>query len=908
MKMKKILCLAVAVLLVFSTCSAVLATEEPTFEQIAPAEATALEDCIRTGIQSAESYIREQLAAAHTAGGVSYGFEWYILSMLRGGKTVDSAILDEYFTSVVETAKGWDANVKPTDAEKVALVLTVMGKDITDVDGVNLMDIICNSERLTEGANELAYALLAMYASGTEIPEGARWNESSIITELLRFQANDGGFGLSDNTASDVDVTAMCVQALSPYRNQEAVNTALLEAVEFLKNNISDAWNYQDNPNSTAQVLLALATLGIDVTDSAGGFGESVQENILTALEEYKSADGNGYIYNSSVSGVATYQIMQAYDAYRKAQKEGLHYWDFAAEGQVYDDGPANGGNTEPEETEAEPVDIYVTIADEGSIARDKDGGYVAQARVTVTDIDRDGTLTVDEALYATHEAYYEGGAQAGYSTFAGDYGLSLDILWGKGTENVAAAAGYYLNNASCWSLQDAVEEGDFLTAFNYYDSSFYSDAYAYFSESTAETKKGTSVTLSLHMLGYDAEWNTVVLPCEGAKIVFLGSNNSGKKVLTTDKDGEVRISFKGTSGVGTYYAMAYKEDGSIIPAICKIEVTANSEGGGAPRNISVYIKVADPKGATYLKKTAYVVEAGTTVYDLLAGTGLDVEATQTVYGTYVTAIEGLAEFDEGPRSGWMYRVNGKFSSQSASLYTLSGGAYVEWLYTRELGEDIGEKNSNAPSFINNSLKEDKTEEPENAPAEQKTVFTEDTYIDVTPEDWHYESVKYVYENNLMQGMGNGFQPESKMTRAMLITVLWRLEKEPSSNYRIPFADIKEGEWYTEAVCWAASEQIISGIGETLFGTNNEITREQLATILCRYAQKKNIEIKENKETRKEYTDKGEIAEYAVSAMEWAVDSGIMKGKTENTISPADSATRAEVATMLMRFCKEYVE
>ena len=86
--------------------------------------------------------------------------------------------------------------------------------------------------------------------------------------------------------------------------------------------------------------------------------------------------------------------------------------------------------------------------------------------------------LTVDEALYATHEALYDGGADAGYSTFVGDYGLSLAILWGKGTEGVSASAGYYLNNASCWSLNDAIAEGDYLTAFNYYDKMYWSDAY----------------------------------------------------------------------------------------------------------------------------------------------------------------------------------------------------------------------------------------------------------------------------------------------------------------------------------------------------------------------------------------------------------------------------------------------
>lgn len=924
MKLKKYLCLLLLVVMIIAVPTPLFAetgiSEQNTKsdENAQPSEENDIfTDIISQGIGSAQEYLREQLASLHNDGGVTYGYEWYIITMLRGGKSIDSSVLEEYYSSVAETVKGWDEEVKPTDAEKTALALAVMGKDITDIDGVNLIDIICNSEKLDEGANALAYALIAIYASGKEIPEDAKWNTDSMINALLEFRTAEGGFGLYDNNTSDVDMTAICVQALSLYRGAENTDNAIAGAVGYLSGIVSENWDFSDDPNSAAQVLIALATLGIDVTDSSNGFGVDEHNNIITALEKYRSTDANGYIYGSSVNPMTTVQVMQAYDAYRKAHKEGIIYWNFAADGQIYDDEALDddaSDNEEPEQEEnaAAPVDVYVTIADEGKIVSDKNGGYAAQAKVTVSDIDKNGILTVDEALYAAHEEYYDGGAQKGYASQGTAYGLSLAKLWGKGSAEEPTAAGYYINNASCLSLGDAVKEGDYITAFNYCDTTFWSDAYSYFGENTVECKKGTSATLTLNMLGYDSNWNTVSSPCPDAKVAFIGSNNSSQKILTTSKDGKVKIRFTRSASIGTYYVMAYKEDNSIVPAVCRINVTKASSGGtenNDPEDISVYIKVADPKGETYFKKKSFSVEEGTTAYELLMETGLNVDVAKSAYGSYVNAIEGLAEFDEGPESGWMYRVNGKFYNYSASQYSLSDGDYVEWLYSRNMGKDIGDKSYRGTSSKNKEKQEEKTKDEngktDEKEAVEKPVFDENTYKDVKRDDWHYEAVKYVYENSIMHGTEKGFEPESTMTRAMLVTVLWRLEKEPESENLISFTDVESDEWYTKAVCWAAGENIVSGIDSGLFGTNEEITREQMVTILYRYLKKKNIEPKSDISLElKDYSDKEKISEYAVAPMKWAIQSGIIKGESGKKIVPLGSATRAEIATMIMRFCE----
>ena len=179
-------------------------------------------------------------------------------------------------------------------------------------------------------------------------------------------------------------------------------------------------------------------------------------------------------------------------------------------------------------------------------------------------------------------------------------------------------------------------------------------------------------------------------------------------------------------------------------------------------------------------------------------------------------------------------------------------------------------------------------------------------FTDVDEDDWYYESVKFANENKLFNGVSNTeFGPNVSMTRAMLVTVLYRLEGEPATNKSIPFADVDMSSYYANAVIWAKQNNIVNGIDDTNFAPNGEITREQLATILYRYANYKGIDVSVGENTNiLSYDDFSELSEYAIPAMQWACGSGIITGRTISTIAPKGTATRAEVATMLMRFTK----
>ena len=186
-----------------------------------------------------------------------------------------------------------------------------------------------------------------------------------------------------------------------------------------------------------------------------------------------------------------------------------------------------------------------------------------------------------------------------------------------------------------------------------------------------------------------------------------------------------------------------------------------------------------------------------------------------------------------------------------------------------------------------------------------KTVYAAwEPFDDAGRGDWFYDSVVYVYENGLMDGVSDTlFDPDGTVTRAQLVTMLWRLDGEPSVNYALPFTDVSGGEWYAEAVRWAAGEGIVNGVSETEFAPNAAVTREQLAAILHRYAQHKGYDVSIGESTNiLSYSDFASISEYAISAMQWVCGEGIITGVTESTLEPRGTATRAQSAAILMRF------
>jgi len=206
----------------------------------------------------------------------------------------------------------------------------------------------------------------------------------------------------------------------------------------------------------------------------------------------------------------------------------------------------------------ADSADVYVTISDDiGALV-------LTRAKIHVTDVDADGALTINDALYAAHEAKFEGGAAAGFASGETQYGLSLNKLWG--IEN-GGSYGYYVNNASAMSLSDAIADGDSIQAFVYTDLTAWSDAFSFFNESTVSAKDGEAIELTLSTYEYDANWNKLVVPVEGAVITVNGTATDYK----TDAAGKAVITIDGT---GIYTISAASDTKTLVPPVCIAAVT----------------------------------------------------------------------------------------------------------------------------------------------------------------------------------------------------------------------------------------------------------------------------------------------------------------------------------------------
>ena len=180
----------------------------------------------------------------------------------------------------------------------------------------------------------------------------------------------------------------------------------------------------------------------------------------------------------------------------------------------------------------------------------------------------------------------------------------------------------------------------------------------------------------------------------------------------------------------------------------------------------------------------------------------------------------------------------------------------------------------------------------------------ENPFTDINENDWFYADVEYAVENDLFNGTSaTAFSPNGIITRAMLVTVLYRAEGELAVNKSIPFADVDMGAYYANAVIWAKQNGIVNGVSETEFAPDSNITREQIATIMHRYAQYKGYDVSVGENTNiLSYDDFGSISEYAIASMQYAAGNGLMKGTTASTLNPKENATRAEIAAILHRF------
>lgn len=190
----------------------------------------------------------------------------------------------------------------------------------------------------------------------------------------------------------------------------------------------------------------------------------------------------------------------------------------------------------------------------------------------------------------------------------------------------------------------------------------------------------------------------------------------------------------------------------------------------------------------------------------------------------------------------------------------------------------------------------------ENAEKLENVGNKADVFTDISSEAWYYDAVKYVLENNIMKGTSEAkFSPDLSLTREMAVTILYRYANEPSINTTADYSDVKAGDYFYNAVSWATELGIVKGYGNDKFGTGDNLTREDFAVILYRYAKSQGIDVQSSSDLSM-YTDSAQVSQWAVESLEWATSIGLITGKSSTSLAPKDSATRAETATIIMRF------
>ena len=285
----------------------------------------------------------------------------------------------------------------------------------------------------------------------------------------------------------------------------------------------------------------------------------------------------------------------------------------------------------------------------------------------------------------------------------------------------------------------------------------------------------------------------------------------------------------------------------------------------------------------TVEKKTADTLKDKMDVYDT--------ENAVIVEITIISDDKAITEFDEKALTVLIPVDNNKFIADTEyTVFVISTDGSVEKVIGKcLLVEDelmVQVKTAHLSTFVVTTKKAGKTAMP---------------FIDIDGH-WAKDAIQYVYENGLMTGVSDTqFDPDGSLSRGMLVTILYRMEGKPGIKSKNTFTDIPAEQWYTDAVIWANESGIVTGYGEGIFGANDSITREQIAAILYRYAKLKEYDISETTELTV-YTDAASTSSWAKQAMKWAVSRELIAGTSSTTLSPSGTATRAQIATILMRY------
>ena len=403
---------------------------------------------------------------------------------------------------------------------------------------------------------------------------------------------------------------------------------------------------------------------------------------------------------------------------------------------------------------------------------------------------------------------------------------------------------------------------------------------------------------------------------------------NSGLQDLIIPGSAEHGTMYYSLSQNGPWYtAVPQAKDAGVYTVWYKV-VGDPGYSDTAPNSVTAVINKA-PLTIKALDRRAYVGERMPAfAYDVVGLLGSDTldkapsfscNANMNMPGTYVIRIFGAeaANYDISYVNGILtvehrfvipgYKITvvvvGK-GEASASAGWADAGSVISVISKADAGYTLGSITVETESGRSVAMKDGKFTMPNDSVVVTVTFEKKgEPFYDVRPGDWFYDAVIWAYENGIMDGMDIGwFQPDGTVSRAMAVTVLYRMEGQPAVSGSSGFTDVVSGSWYDDAVTWASKNGIVLGVTEDTYRPNDPVTREQLAAILFRYADYKGYDRSASADLTG-YADYAEVSAYAVPALRWACGCGIIDGSA-GKLDPRSGATRAQLATMLMRFDK----
>ncbi len=502
--------------------------------------------------------------------------------------------------------------------------------------------------------------------------------------------------------------------------------------------------------------------------------------------------------------------------------------------------GSTGGGGTGGGTVE-KTVPVYVTYSSEGQIAEGKDGTLLYKVPIEARDVDGDKKITMADAFVVLHEQYYEDGVDG---IVVGETGW-VSTFWGDSSSNFGYAKNHKWTDVAG---SVSISKGDLLDIYLLADITEYSDLLTWFDQDSYTAKTGTAKTFTVKGANIFKSGPSSLATAypENADVTVFDEDGNDVLTTKTDKNGQFKLTF---ADPGLYTVLV---DGTCA-------YSAKGEFGAV-----------DYSDATVVPTRCTVSVSGTSTGGSIGGgSDTDTKYTAADVKDLIDKIGTVTKDSKSAIEKAREAYDSLTAAQKKNVTNYDKLTAAEKAYTELTGEKIDTN---------------------------KLPFT-----DVAKGAWYYDAIKAMYDKGLMNGESETkFMPNNKLSRAMLVTILYRMQNEPNVSTNALFNDVANGQWYTKAVAWASANNVVNGVGEGKFAPNDSVTRQEMAAMLYRYAKATGMDTTATASLNG-FKDSAKVANWATDAMKWAVGSGLMKGNDDNTINPMGTATRAEVATVIIR-------